>query len=234
MASIESIKRKKGTSHAIRFYYRGKQCKIVLDAAYTRSDVDAALAAVEGVLRSERLEEPLDRKTRAFFEAAPADLLRRFSVFGFVAAKQNLTVSDVWKLYERNGMTTIKEGTVVHRETVYARFRAFFPADVRFSDLTPATVLEFRDELERLYAPTTVDWRLANVWQVGRRSWLRDGKPVLVGSTWTDRQPLARFPDSGGMDGANPGSLSLSILAHSVLPLASCRLAATRTARAST
>ena len=173
MAFIEPIQRKKGTSHAIRFYYRGKQRKIVLDTAYTRSDVDAALAAVEGVLRSERLEEPLDRKTRAFFETAPADLLRRFSVFGFVAAKQNLTVSDVWKLYERTCMTTNKEGTVVHRETVYARFRAFFPQDVRFSDLTPAAVLEFRDELERLYAPTTVnrsigDLRTFGKWAVDR------------------------------------------------------------------
>ena len=163
MAFIEERKTKKGTSHDLRFIYRGKARKITLDAAYTRADAETALAAVEGVLRSERLEEPLDRKSRVFFETAPRDLLERFSVFGFVAARRNTTVADVWRLYERNGMTTVKEATAIHRATVYKRFSAFFPADVRFSDLTPEAVREFRDELERLYAPTTVNHSIGDL-----------------------------------------------------------------------
>lgn len=173
MAFIEERIGKRGTSYGIRFNYRGRTCKFTLDAAYSRSDAEAAVAAIDGVLRSERLEEPLDRKTRQFFENAPHDLLKRFSMFGFTVARKNATVMDVWRQYSRTGMTLVKDSTALHRLTVFNRFRAFFPDDVRFSDLTPEYVLEFRDQLDRLYAPTTVnksigDLRTFGNWAVER------------------------------------------------------------------
>lgn len=173
MASLLERKGKKGTSYDVRFYYRGKARKITLDSAYTRSDAEEVVRAVEGVIRCERLEEPIDRKTRSFFENAPRDLLRKFSFFGFVVARSNATVLDVWRLYARSGLTGVKDSTALHRLVVFKRFQAFFPEDVRFSDLTPEYVLEFRDELERLYAPTTVnrsigDLRTFAKWAVER------------------------------------------------------------------
>ena len=183
MAFLEERKGKKGIYYDLRFTYRGKSRKITLDTDYTRSDADAALRAVEGVLRSEKLEEPLDRKTRNFFETAPSDLLRRFSVFGFIVARKNSTVLDVWKEYARNGLTTVKDSTALHRLTVFNRFKAFFPSDVRFSDLTPEYVREFRDELDRLYAPTTVnrsigDLRTFASWAIERG--YADSNPFLA------------------------------------------------------
>ena len=173
MAFLEERKGKRGTSYAVRFVYRGQARRVTLDAAYTRSDAEEALRAVEGVLRCERLEEPLDRKTRNFFESAPRDLVRKFSFFGFSVARTNATVLEVWRLYARNGLTTVKDSTALHRLTVFNRFKAFFPEDVRFSDLTPEYVLEFRDELEKYYAATTVnrsigDLRTFGKWAVDR------------------------------------------------------------------
>lgn len=183
MAFLEERQGKRGVYYDLRFNYRGKARKITLDTDYTRSDAEAALRAVEGVLRAEKLDEPLDRKTRNFFESAPSDLLRRFSVFGFLVARKNSTVLDVWKEYARNGLTTVKDSTALHRLTVFNRFKSFFPADVRFSDLTPEYVREFRDELDRLYAPTTVnrsigDLRTFASWAIERG--YADSNPFLA------------------------------------------------------
>lgn len=173
MAFIETRTGTKGKSYAVRFVYRGKECRVSLDSSYTKSDAEAARQAVEGYLRSERLGEPLDRKTRAYFDAAPRDLIKRFSTLGLSAAKTNVTVEDCWKLFERYEESQVKDSTALHRLTVFNRFRAFFPAGVRFSDLTPEFVREFRDELDRLYAPTTVnksigDLRTFGKWAVDR------------------------------------------------------------------
>lgn len=173
MAFIETRTGKKGTNYVVRFTYRGKECRVSFDSCYTRSDAEAGKQAVEGFLSAERLGEPLDRKTRAYFESAPGDLIKRFSALGISAAKTNSTVEDCWKLFERFYDGRVKDSTALHRLTVYNRFRSYFPAGIKFSDLTPEYVREFRDELDRLYAPTTVnksigDLRTFGKWAVER------------------------------------------------------------------
>ncbi len=156
MAYIQERTGKRGTSYDLRFVYRGKARKVTLDASYTRSDAEEALRAVEGVLRSEKLEEPLDRKTRTFFETAPRDLVRRFSSSGFEVAKKNATILEVWRLYASSAFGTVKDSTALSRLTIFNRFKSFFDLDLRFSDLSLESVREFRDALDRLYAPATV------------------------------------------------------------------------------
>ncbi|MDD3590626.1 MAG: hypothetical protein PHO46_10215 [Thermoguttaceae bacterium] len=159
MAFIETRKGKNGDSYAIRFVFRGRARRVSLDSAYSYADAEAAANAVEGFLRADRLHEPLDRKTRVYFETAPPDLLKRFSALGFCVARSNQTVEAVWQDFTRAEENRVKDSTALHRLTVFNRFRAFFPPDVRFVDLTDEYVQEFRAELERRYAPTTVNKR---------------------------------------------------------------------------
>lgn len=168
MAYIEKRRGKNGVSYSIRFYYHGGQRRISLDSKYSESDANAAADAVDAFVRSERLNEPLDRKTRVYFENAPADLIKRFAVIGLAPARNNMTVDDVFKIYVRYLTTDVKYSTIVHRETVFNRFRAFFPAGIKFADLNRKSILEFRDELARLYAPTTVSKSISDLRTFGK------------------------------------------------------------------
>ena len=163
MAYIEERTNKKGTSYVVYFMLNGTRRGVYLDRDYRRSDAEATAAAIEGVLRSKKLSEPLDRKTREFFESAPEDLLKRFSALGFGDARRRQTVDQVWREFVRSEQTRVKESSAIHRDTVYKRFRAFFDLGVKFSDLTPERLQAFRNELERHYAPTTVSKSVADL-----------------------------------------------------------------------
>lgn len=173
MAYIEERRLVNGVSYSVRFYKQGKTKKIFLDSCYTRRDAENVKDVVESFLDAERKQEPLDRRTRIFFETAPPDLLKRFSALGFEVARTQLTVAEVWDEFRRYEQATVKESTFVHREVVFNRFRAFFPEEVRFDDLKPIRVQEFRDELVKHYAPTTVaksivDLRTFGAWAIKR------------------------------------------------------------------
>lgn len=168
MAFIETRKGKNGDSYAIRFVFRGRARRVSLDSAYSYADAEAAANAVEGFLRADRLHEPLDRKTRVYFETAPPDLLKRFSALGFCVARSNQTVEACWQDFTRAEENRVKDSTALHRLTVFNRFLAFFPPDVRFVDLTDEYVQEFRAELERRYAPTTVNKSVADLRTFGK------------------------------------------------------------------
>lgn len=163
MAYIEERKLKKGKSYAIRFELGGKERRVSLDSSYSRSDAKAAKEAIDGYFRAKKLGEPLDRKTRAFFDDAPKDLIKRFSVLGFDSVKKTLPICDVWEAYSRDQEGIVKGSSLIHRETVWKRFTAYFPKDVRFPDLTQAKVQAFRDEMTRQYASTTVSKTVADL-----------------------------------------------------------------------
>lgn len=174
MASIEERVGKKGlVSYVVRFKYKSRACKVSFDSGYTRSDAEFASRAIEGYIRSERLNEPLDRGTRTYFETAPRDLLKRFSLLGFTVVKENLTIEEVWERFTDYEVGRVKESTSTHRLTVFNRFRSYFPSTVRFCDLRVDELQEFRDELSRHYAPTTVSKSIADLrtffgWAVDR------------------------------------------------------------------
>lgn len=173
MASIEERKSSSGISYVVVFYRNGKKNKISLDSGYNRRDAENARLAVQGFLDAERKGEPLDRRTQSYFDTAPPDLIKRFGVLGFDVARTQLTIADIWKEFRAYEETTVKPSSIIHRETVYKRFQSFFPPDVKFDDLTPIRVQEFRDELVKLYAPTTVaksivDLRTFGAWAIKR------------------------------------------------------------------
>ena len=99
MAYIEERRTQKGISRVVRFRLGGQEVKIFLDSAYTRRDAEDAKSAVEGFLRAKKLDEPLDRKTRLYFESAPPDLLKRFVALGFSPARDASRVVDVWQTF---------------------------------------------------------------------------------------------------------------------------------------
>ncbi|MBR4977038.1 MAG: hypothetical protein IKY61_08275 [Thermoguttaceae bacterium] len=101
MAYIEERRTKKGISRVVRFRLGGQETvEIFLDSAYTRRDAEDAKSAVEGFLRAKKLDEPLDRKTRLYFESAPPDLLKRFVALGFSPARGASRVVDVWQTFQ--------------------------------------------------------------------------------------------------------------------------------------
>lgn len=156
MASIEERKVQRGTSYVIRFTRNGESKRVFLDTSYSRHDAEAVRLAIQGFLDAEKKNEPLDRRTKEFFDSAPPDLIKRFGNLGFGVAKQQLTIAEIWKEFRRFEESSVKPSTIQHREIVFSRFRAFFPDGVKFDDLTLVRVQEFRDQLIRLYAPTTV------------------------------------------------------------------------------
>ena len=173
MASIEERKSSAGTSFVIVFRQNGKRNKIFLDAAYSRRDAENARLAVQGFLDAKRKGEPIDRRTRNYFETAPPDLIKRFSCLGFDVAKTQREIGSIWQEFRAFEETSVKESTIIHREIVFRRFAAFFSPNVRFEDLTPVRVQEFRDALVKLYAPTTVaksivDLRTFAEWAIKR------------------------------------------------------------------
>lgn len=156
MASIEERKVKRGTSYIVRFSHHGEAKRVFLGTSYNRRDAENVRLAIEGFLTAEKKDEPLDRRTRDFFDSAPPDLIKRFGSLGFGVARQQFTIDETWKEFRQFEEATVKPSTILHREIVYRRFRAFFPDGIRFDDLTLASVQDFRDNLVRLYAPTTV------------------------------------------------------------------------------
>jgi len=107
MAYIEERRTQKGISRVVRFRLGGQEVKIFLDSAYTRRDAEDAKSAVEGFLRAKKLDEPLDRKTRLYFESAPPDLLKRFVALGFSPARGASRVVDVWQTFQAAKSSTI-------------------------------------------------------------------------------------------------------------------------------
>ncbi len=173
MASIEERKTSAGTSFVIVFRNDGKRNKVYLDAGYNRRDAENARLAVQGFLEAKRKGEPLDRRTRNYFETAPPDLLKRFGCLGFEIARTQRDIGSIWNEFRAFEETTVKDSTITHREIVFKRFAAFFSPNVRFEDLTPVRVQEFRDELVKHYAPTTVaksivDLRTFGEWAIKR------------------------------------------------------------------
>ncbi|MBP3556719.1 MAG: hypothetical protein J6K20_03320 [Thermoguttaceae bacterium] len=144
MAYIEERRTQKGISRVVRFRLGGQEVKIFLDSAYTRRDAEDAKSAVEGFLRAKKLDEPLDRKTRLYFESAPPDLLRRFVALGFSPARGASRVVDVWQTFQAAKSSTVKPSTQTHMFVVFARFRAYFPEAIRFDEPT-RTAEAFRD-----------------------------------------------------------------------------------------
>jgi len=61
--------------------------EIFLDAAYSRRDAEDARRRPSPFSTAKKLDEPLDRKTRLYFESAPPDLLKRFVALGFSPAR---------------------------------------------------------------------------------------------------------------------------------------------------
>lgn len=173
MAYIEERTNRTGTAYTINFYRNGKRSKVFLDACYERRDAENARIAIEGYLSAEKKQEPLDRRTQNYFDTAPIDLLKRFSALGIDVAKTQLSISEIWNYFRQYEETTVKQSTIIHREIVYNRFKAFFGENIRFDELTPVNVQRFRDELVRLYAPTTVaksivDLRTFGAWAIKR------------------------------------------------------------------
>ena len=164
MAYILKRKSKKGTSYVVRFSFNdGRKGIVCLDSSYSLRDAENARGAIEGVLRSQKLQEPLDRNTRVFLETAPVDLVRRFEKLGVSIIRDSLTVSEVWKRFMDAQDGLVKESSSMHRITVFKRFKAFFPDTVKFSDLTAVELQKFRDTLTKLYAPTTVSKSVADL-----------------------------------------------------------------------
>lgn len=97
------------------------------------------------------------------FETAPDDLLRRFSTLGIGPARNVMTMQEIWKLFTEEQKDVVKESSAIHRDTVWKRFTAFFPEDVKFGDLTAERVQAFRDALVQCYAPTTISKTVADL-----------------------------------------------------------------------
>ena len=161
MASIEERKRGAVTSYVVQFYRNGRRFKISLDSGYKKRDAERVCLAVQSFVDAERMQEPLDRQTREFFKSAPSDLLKRFHSLGFGVASREMTVATLWKEFLAYCEGTLKPSTVKIRRIVYARFREYFPDDLRFDELRTDSLATFRAELAKLYAPTTVTTTVA-------------------------------------------------------------------------
>ncbi len=108
MARLEERRTKKGISRVVRFRLGGQESvEIFLDSAYTRRDAEDAKSAVEGFLRAKKLDEPLDRKTRLYFESAPPDLLKRFAALGSSPARGASRVVDVGQTFQAAKSSTV-------------------------------------------------------------------------------------------------------------------------------
>lgn len=185
MAYIEKRIGKKGTSYVVRFTREGRACKVSLSSDYTIEDAEAAVVAVDGFIRAERLGEPLDRKTRLYFDNAPRDLIKRFSALGFTEAKKNLSIAEVWERFLRFSEKQVKPATITHRVTVFNRLTSFFSEGVKLCELTPEDLMEFRDEMSSIYAPTTVSKTVADLRTFG--SW-------AVERGYVDANPFTSIP----------------------------------------
>lgn len=199
MAYIQKRKLKNGTSYVVYFTIDKQRRGVSLDSAYTRSDAEAAKEAIEGYFRAKRLEEPLDRKTRVYFETAPHDLIKRFSVLGIGTAQKSMSLQEIWSEYSHDQDGAVKESSIIHRETVWKRFTAYFQEGVKFADLTQAKVQAFRDELVKLYAPATVSKTVADLrtfanWAI-QRGFAKENPFMLIarGST-TNRSKDFQVP----------------------------------------
>ncbi|MBQ1278697.1 MAG: helix-turn-helix domain-containing protein [Thermoguttaceae bacterium] len=104
----EERRTKKGISRVVRFRLGGQETvEIFLDAAYTRRDTEDARRRPSRFSTAKKLDEPLDRKTRLYFESAPPDLLKRFVALGFSPARGASRVVDVWQTFQAAKSSTV-------------------------------------------------------------------------------------------------------------------------------
>lgn len=172
MAYIEERRTQKGISRVVRFRLGGQEVKIFLDSAYTRRDAEDAKSAVEGFLRAKKLDEPLDRKTRLYFESAPPDLLKRFVALGFSPARGASRVVDVWQTFQAAKSSTFL--SLGAKACLRSVSRLLSGGDsFRRTDSNNGSGSRFRDELTKRYARTTVANTIAGLrtfgaWSVER------------------------------------------------------------------
>lgn len=81
--------------------------EIFLEAAYSRRDAEDARRRPSRFSTAKKLDEPLDRKTRLYFESAPPDLLKRFVALGFSPARGASRVVDVWQTFQAAKSSTV-------------------------------------------------------------------------------------------------------------------------------
>ncbi len=106
--NIEERKTKKEFRASSPSDSEGKRAvEIFLDAAYSRRDAEDARRRPSRFSTAKKLDEPLDRKTRLYFESAPPDLLKRFVALGFSPARGASRVVDVCQTFQAAKSSTV-------------------------------------------------------------------------------------------------------------------------------
>lgn len=229
MAYIEERKTKKGISRVVRFRLGGQEVKIFLDSAYSRRDAEDAKSAVEGFLRAKKLEEPLDRKTRLYFESASPDLLKRFVALGFNPARGASKVVDVWQTFQAAKSSTVGSLGAKARLRSVSRLLSGGDSFRRTDSGSDSRVSRRTNETIRPNDGRQHDRRFANVRRLERRARIRCEESVLGGRPRFDFEQSARLSGSSRLGGADFRRLSVAKLADALRALAVRRVASTGT-----
>lgn len=163
MASLEKRRLKHGVAYVVVFYRGSKKCKIYLGRKYKLQDAKAVMVAVESFVDSEEKGETLPRATKAFFETAPTDLLKRLSSLGNFNISASHTLKTVWESYLGAKSAIWKHGSLVLNGTVYKRLEMFFGANKKLGEITFADAESFKTHLLQKTSAVTTSLTISKV-----------------------------------------------------------------------
>lgn len=206
MANITEIALRNGEiRYRVRFRVNGECKSVFLDSSYKRKEVEHIKTIIENVVYAMRHEEMVDRATRVFLDSAPYELKCKFAEVGFVEAKKQSVLNDVWKAFLKEKLPTVAPSTQLIFGIIEKRLFSLFQKKRPICSITEQEALESRNKLILRYSEATVsktierfrtffNWALINGYvetnvyaNVKKGSTVNHSKDFRVPTDWTER-----------------------------------------------
>lgn len=120
MATIEKIKRRRGTAFVVSFY-RNERFKISLPSCFTQGDARELAAVIDEILAAQK--RGCEPRVQDYLDRAPELILRKLEKVGLIEVTARATLAERLEAYEADAASRLKPSTVSSLVAIFKRLR---------------------------------------------------------------------------------------------------------------
>lgn len=147
MASVKTIKRKRGVAFQVAFTLHGRRRWLSLGSNYTRGDAHEIARNVEAIVSAIVVGREVDRRVETWLALLPEDLKSRLERVGLVERRRDPTLEELVAAYFENESKFFKSGTIKAKTGVFKKVFKFIDKTIVASSVTKMDAINFVSRL---------------------------------------------------------------------------------------
>lgn len=163
MATVETIKRKKGDAYCVRFYRDARRFKITLPIGMSRAQVDELARVVVALNDAAKYAEEPPRRVAQYLATAPRIVLEKLAAVGLIQIERALDLQEAATAYLARAERELKPRTLIIRRAAFRRLVDFFGAARAVSSITPVDAHDFVLSLADRFSQSTIEMTVAAI-----------------------------------------------------------------------